>query len=78
MSTITLRTQISAPIQSVFNLSRDIDFHKKSASHTQERAIEGKTSGLIELGESVTWKGVHFGLKLKHTSVISEMEAPSL
>ena len=76
MPTITLRTQIAAPIEAVFDLSRDIDFHQKSASQTQEKAIAGRTSGLIELGESVTWEGVHFGLKLKHTSVISEMEEP--
>jgi ligand-binding SRPBCC domain-containing protein len=76
MPTINLQTHISAPTQKVFDLSRDIDFHQKSASHTQEKAIAGRTSGLIELGESVTWEGVHFGFKLKHTSVISEMEAP--
>ena len=76
MPTITLQTHISAPIQKVFNLSRDLDFHQQSASHTQEKAIAGRTAGLIELGESVSWKGKHFGLWLKHTSVITEMRAP--
>ncbi len=34
MTTITLTTKILAPVQHVFDLSRDIDFHMKSASQT--------------------------------------------
>jgi len=73
---ITLKTNINATIESTFNLSRDITFHKESASHTKEEAIEGITDGLINLDETVTWRGKHFGLYLKHTSKICKMNRP--
>jgi len=69
---IILETPINAPIKDVFNLSLDIDFHIKSASQTSEQAIAGTTSGQIAYGETVTWRGKHFGLWLTHTSIISE------
>uniref|UniRef100_UPI00404848B9 SRPBCC family protein n=2 Tax=Flavobacterium sp. TaxID=239 RepID=UPI00404848B9 len=74
MTTIHLTTEINAPIEVVFNNSRDIDLHQESASQTHEKAIAGKTSGLIEKGETVTWKGKHFGFYLQHQSIISEMD----
>ena len=55
MPLIRLTTQIKAPIQIVFDLSRDIDFHQKCASKTREKALAGRTSGLIQLGKTVTW-----------------------
>lgn len=76
MTTIALKTIIKAPIKEVFDLSRDIDFHTKSASQTNEVAIAGRTSGLINKGETVTWRGKHFGFYLKHTSKIIKMNVP--
>ncbi len=73
---ITLETKIKAPLLRVFNLSRDIGFHTQTASHTHEEAISGVTSGLIEFNETVTWRGRHFGLYLKHTSKITAMDKP--
>jgi len=77
MTTIQLETEINAPIEHVFDLSRSIDFHIHSASETKEKAIAGKTSGLISHGETVTWRGRHFGVFLKHTSKIVNYERPS-
>ena len=76
MTTIELHTKIKAPIEDVFDLSRSIDFHMKSASGTKEQAIGGRTSGLIGYGETVTWRGKHFGVFLKHTSKIVDYEYP--
>jgi len=76
MTRITLHTTIKAPIAHVFDLSRDIDFHLQSASYTQEKAIAGTTSGLIAQDETVTWRGKHFGVFLKHTSKIIKLEKP--
>ncbi len=78
MTTIILTTEIKAPIKKVFDLSRDIDFHQKSASQTKETAIDGVTSGIINLGETVKWKGKHFGLWLTHESLITKCVSPSL
>ena len=77
MSIIKLTTKIKAPIETAFNLSRNIDIHLLSTSQTNEKAVAGKTSGLIGLNETVTWKGKHFGIYLYHKSVISAMIFPS-
>lgn len=45
--------------------------------HSNERAVAGKTSGLIELGESVTWEANHFGIKQRLTSKITEFQNPN-
>ncbi len=76
MTTFTINTPIKAPSKIVFDLARNIDIHKLSVSQTQEQAIAGKTSGLINLNETVTWRGKHFGFYLNHQSKITVMEAP--
>jgi ligand-binding SRPBCC domain-containing protein len=77
MTTIHLTTEIKAPIEIVFNNNRNIDIHQQSASKTNEKAIAGKTSGLIEKGETVTWKGKHFGFYIQHQSIITAMDFPT-
>lgn len=76
MTKIQITTSINASIETVFNLSRNIDIHLLSTHQTNEKAIEGRTSGLIELNETVTWRGKHFGFYLKHKSIIPEMDFP--
>ena len=76
MTEIKIHTTINAPIETVFDLSRSIDFHLKSAAKTKEKAIAGRTSGLINYGETVTWRGRHLGLFLRHTSKITTFERP--
>lgn len=77
MTTIHLITKINAPIETVFDLARDIDVHQKSTAKSNETAISGVTSGLINGNETVTWKGKHFGFYLKHQSKITAMEIPT-
>jgi len=77
MTTIFLTTKINAPIQTVFDLSRNIDVHQLSAEKTAETAIAGIRFGLIGLNETVTWKGRHFGIYLTHKSRISAFEMPN-
>jgi ligand-binding SRPBCC domain-containing protein len=76
MSEIYLKTFIKADIQTVFDLARDIDLHQKSTSKTNEKAIAGRTSGLIENDETVTWRAKHLGVYQTHTSKIINMEKP--
>ena len=73
-----LETRIRAPIERVFDLSRSIDAHLDSTSSTNERAIAGITTGLIGLGETVTWSAVHFCIRQKLTVEIVEFERPHL
>ena len=74
MTTINLITKINAPKQIVFDLSRNIDVHQNSASQTNEKAIDGITSGLINYNETVTWRGKHFGIYLTHKSRMTAMD----
>jgi ligand-binding SRPBCC domain-containing protein len=77
MTTIRLITKIKAPIQTVFDVARDIDVHQRTVASSNEKAIAGRTSGLIQLGETVTFRGNHFGFYLNHQSKITEMEIPN-
>jgi ligand-binding SRPBCC domain-containing protein len=76
MPLIEIKTILNADIQTCFDLSRDIDFHKASLVHSKEKAIAGKTSGLIGLNEWVTWEAFHFGIKQQLTSKITAFDAP--
>ncbi|PCJ64155.1 MAG: cell division protein [Bacteroidetes bacterium] len=76
MPTVYLTTVIKAPIEQVFDAARSIDIHQQSMSHTNEQAIAGRTTGKIELGESVTWEAIHFGIKQNLTAKITEMKSP--
>jgi len=78
MPRIELLTEIKAGKEIVFDLSRSIDLHKISTQHTNETAIAGKTSGLINMNESVTWRAKHFGIYQKLTSKITAFERPNL
>ena len=73
MTIINLITKIKAPKQTVFDVSRNIDIHQQSASKTNEVAIAGVTSGLINFNETVTWRGKHFGFYLTHKSRMTAM-----
>jgi ligand-binding SRPBCC domain-containing protein len=61
---------MDAPMERCFQLASSIELHLASAAQTQETAIGGVTSGLIGEGESVQWRGRHFGRWLTHTSKI--------
>ena len=77
MQTIQLETRIAAPAKRCFLLALSIDLHMDSTAGTRERAVAGVTTGFIAEGESVTWRGRHFGLTLQHTSKITRYEPPA-
>ncbi|RYE17303.1 MAG: cell division protein, partial [Sphingobacteriales bacterium] len=54
-----------------------IDLHIISTHHTGEQAIAGITGGLIELGQTVTWRAKHFGIWQTLTSTITEFDRPN-
>lgn len=77
MPKINLKTEIKADINLVFDLARSIDLHKISTAHTNEEAIAGKTSGLIGLHETVTWRAKHFGIIQELTSKVTACDSPT-
>lgn len=76
MPTITIETIVAASLERCFDAARDLDLHATSMAHTGERAVAGRTSGLIELGEHVTWEGRHFGVRQRFTSRITAFDRP--
>lgn len=72
-----MSTQIFSNAQSCFDLSRDIDAHVGSMAASGERAVAGRTTGLIGLGDSVTWEARYFGLRWRATSRVTQFEPPS-
>ena len=76
MPKIVLTTNIDAPKQVVFDLSRSIELHKASTKRTNEKAVAGKKSGLVGLGDWVTWRAKHFGIYQNLTSKITEYNSP--
>ncbi len=60
MPTIHLTTFIAAPVDVVFDLSRNVELHKKSMSQYKEEAVAGIRFGLIEKEDTVTWRAKHF------------------
>jgi ligand-binding SRPBCC domain-containing protein len=77
MAVIRIARTIAAPIDRCFDLARDIDFHTQSLAATGERAVAGRTSGLIGPGESVTWEGRHFGVRQRFTAKVTAFDRPS-
>lgn len=78
MPLIEIETPIDAPVNIVFDLSRSIDLHVESTSQTNEKAVAGCTTGLIGLGEEVTWEATHFGVRQRLTTKIVRFESPFL
>jgi len=76
MPRIELVTDIAAPIERVFDFARSIDVHQESQTRHRERAVAGRTSGLIEAGETVTWEASHFGVRQRLASRIDAMTKP--
>ncbi|TMM59342.1 SRPBCC family protein [Maribacter algarum] len=77
MPKIHLETKIKADIHIVFDLSRSVDLHKISTAHTNEEAIAGRTSGLVEVNDTITWRAKHLGITQNLTSHITAVESPT-
>jgi ligand-binding SRPBCC domain-containing protein len=76
MTTIELVTHIEAPRERCFDLARSIELHEHTTSATGERAVAGKTSGLLQLDDQITWRARHFGVWQHLTGRISEYDRP--
>ena len=77
MGAIHLETLIHAPADRCFDLMRDVDAHVRSTD-TSERAVAGRTSGLLEEGDEVTWEAKHFALRLRMTVRVTRCDRPCL
>ncbi|MFK7742121.1 MAG: SRPBCC family protein [Planctomycetota bacterium] len=76
MPTIEIQTSIHAPAARVFDLCRSVDAHIATAASTQERPVGGVVTGLLGLGDEVTWSARHLGIRWRLTSRITEYDRP--
>jgi ligand-binding SRPBCC domain-containing protein len=77
MYKVRVTTLIAAPPAVCFDIARSVDAHLASAAGTGERAVGGKTSGLLGPGDEVTWEGKHFGVTQRLSSRITQYQPPS-
>jgi ligand-binding SRPBCC domain-containing protein len=73
---IELSLFVAAPPDRCFDLGRSVDAHVRSTAATGEQAVGGKTSGLLALGDEVTWRARHFGVRQHLTSRITAFDRP--
>lgn len=76
MPIIRLSTRIKAPVERVFDLKRSIDLHLETAQSSNEKVVSGKKTGLLEIGEEVTWQGLHLGFNQTLRVRLVELEHP--
>jgi ligand-binding SRPBCC domain-containing protein len=76
VSSIDIELHIDAPPERCFDLSRSIELHAHSLGHTRETPVAGTVTGLIGMGESVTWRATHFGVRQRLTSRITAYDRP--
>jgi len=78
MPTLTLVTEIHAPIERCFDLCRDLDVHTRTLPHTRERLVGEKTGGMAELGDVLVFEATHLGVRQRLSSRIVEFDRPVL
>jgi len=73
---IVLTTAIGAPVERCFDLARSVEQHLDGMRASGERAVAGTTSGLMGMGQEVTWEARHLGVRLRLRSRITAYERP--
>lgn len=71
-------TVIEAPVLRCFDLARSIEVHLAGNVHFGEQAmaVGGVSSGLIEIGQTVTWHAKHFWVWHTLTSKMTAFQKP--
>jgi ligand-binding SRPBCC domain-containing protein len=78
MPAIRVETFIRAEPEACFDLARDVEAHVASMTRTKERAVGAITTGLLGLGDEVTWEATHFGIRQRLTSRITRFDRPRM
>lgn len=76
MALIKLSTYMEGPIAHCFDLARSVAIHLQSTAHTREKVVAGRTEGLFEMGDTVTWEARHLGIVQRLSVRITAMEPP--
>lgn len=78
MVTLKQVTVIRAPIERCFDLACSVEAHLAGNIHWGEAAVaeDGIASGLVGLGQRVTWRAKHFAIWQRLTTEITAMDRP--
>lgn len=74
---------IDAPITRCFDLARSVEVHLRDNSHFGEPTVavpvqpQDQVTGLVGLGQQVTWRARHLGLRQTLTTRITAFNPPS-
>jgi ligand-binding SRPBCC domain-containing protein len=77
MPTIHLTTFIAAPIERVFDLSRNLTIYKAMMQGRKETFSSGAGSNLIAHGETITFHAKHVGKTRTVTTRVTELQKHS-
>ncbi|RTQ45599.1 cell division protein [Hymenobacter gummosus] len=77
MPTVEVSTVIRAPRARCYQLALSVDLHALSTARTGEQIVGGVRSGLLQLGDSVTFRARHFGVWQQFTSKVTETRPPA-
>jgi ligand-binding SRPBCC domain-containing protein len=77
MFTLRATTVIHAPIDRCFQLSTSLAIVEMELGMTPV-AGGSRTSGLVQLGDTIRWEGRKFGLHQFHVSLIDRYEFPTI
>lgn len=77
MPTIHITTFIAAPIERVFDLSRNLSIYKALIKNRKEKLTSGASSNLVSHGETITIQAKHFGKTRLITTRVTELQKPS-
>ena len=77
MPTIHLTTFIAAPIERVFDLSRNLTIYKTLINGRKEKFTSGASSNLMSHGETITFQAKHFGKTRLITTRVMDLKKPS-
>ncbi|MGE3273006.1 MAG: SRPBCC family protein [Chloroflexota bacterium] len=78
MPVVRVETVIRAPIERCFDLARDPEVHTRSTAQSGERIVSRTGSGLLQLGDLITFEAVHLGIRQQLTAQITRLERPHL
>jgi ligand-binding SRPBCC domain-containing protein len=77
MPTIHVTTFIAAPIERVFDLTRNLSIYKALTKDRKEKFTSGAASNLVSHGETITIQAKHFGKTRLVTTRVTDLKKPS-
>ncbi|MBX0289542.1 SRPBCC family protein [Hymenobacter sp. HSC-4F20] len=77
MPVIEVTTPINAPPAVCFQLALRVDLHAISTRQTRKEIVGGVRSGVLQLGDSVTFRARHFRVWQTLTSKVTELKPPT-